>query len=85
MGSASGSQPKKSSTPTMRKPMMTATLIRENQYSNSPNPRTWAKLTTAKNTTHTSAGIQGSTPNQPAMIAEAPVISAPSTMVSMNQ
>ena len=69
----------------MRKMPMTATLIKANQNSNSPNPLTCMRLTTAKNTTQTSAGIHGSTLNHDAMIAEAPVISAPSTMISMNQ
>src|SRR5699024_12381542 len=68
-----------------KKATMTATLMMANQNSNSPNPRTAPKLTTAKNTTATSAGIHGSTPNQPPRIAAAPVISAPITMMSMNQ
>ena len=65
--------------------MMTATLMNANQNSNSPKPRTCAKFTTAKNTTDTSAGIHGSTPNQEPMMAAAPVITAPITMMSMNQ
>ena len=77
--------PKMSHAPSTKKATMTATLMMANQNSNSPNPRTAPKLTTAKNTTATSAGIHGSTPNQPPRIAAAPVISAPITIISMNQ
>ena len=80
-----GSRPNTSSTPMTRKPMMTATLMKANQNSNSPKPRTLARLTMAKNTTHTRPGIQPGMPHQAPMIAPAPVISAPSTMISMNQ
>ena len=65
--------------------MITATLINANQYSNSPKPRTPARFTIVKRTTHMSPGIQPSTPNQEPMIAPEPVISAPITMMSMNQ
>ena len=73
------------STPTPRKATIVATLMMANQNSNSPKPPTAAKLTMAKKTTATNAGIQGSTPNQLETIAAAPVISAPITMTSMNQ
>ena len=65
--------------------MITATLMKANQYSNSPKPRTAARFTAVKNTTATRPGIQPGTPNQLPMIAPAPVISAPITMMSMNQ
>ncbi len=62
----------------IRKPMMTVTLIAANQNSNSPKLLTFARFTTAKNTTKTRAtthcGIDGT---QSFTIAEAPVISRP--------
>ena len=64
---------------------MTATFTKENQYSNSPNPRTENRLTTVNRITHNRPGIHPSTPNQVPMMAPAPVISAPMTMISMNQ
>ena len=83
--SVSGKSPKINNIPTMRKKRITATLTNANQNSNSPNPCTFAKFTTAKNVTHTNAGIHGSIPNHCPMMPAAPVISAPITMVSMNQ
>ena len=80
-----GSQPRMSRTPMTRKTTMTATLMNANQYSNSPKPRTAARLTTEKNTTHTRPGIHPGTSNHRPMNAPAPVISAPMTMTSMNQ
>lgn len=80
-----GSKPKINSTPMTKNTMITATLKNANQNSNSPKPRTSARLTAAKNATQISAGIHGSTPNHCPIMAAAPVISAPSTMVSMNQ
>ena len=80
-----GSRPKNSSTPITMNPMITATLMNANQNSNSPNPRTLTRLTTAKNATQMRPGIHPGMPHQAPMIAPAPVISAPSTMISMNQ
>src|SRR5699024_5452325 len=77
--------PKISQAPNTKKATMTATLMMANQNSNSPKPRTAPKFTSAKKTTATKAGIQGSTPNQPPKIAAAPVISAPMTIINMNQ
>ena len=66
--------------------MMAATLRAANQNSNSPKLLTFARLTTAKKVTNTSAITHWGTPgSQSLTIAEAPVISAPSTMISMNQ
>ena len=80
-----GRMPSAMSTPMTRKATMTPTLMMANQNSNSPKPPTAAKLTTAKNATAISAGIHGAISNQLEMMAAAPVISAPMTMISMNQ
>ncbi len=84
-GSDDGSRPKISSPPITRKPTITAIFTAANQNSNSPKLATRARLTAAKNTIAINAGIQGSTPNQRPMNAAAPVISAPITMMSVNQ
>src|SRR5699024_7263314 len=81
-----GSQPSTSSTPMIRKPMITATLIAANQNSNSPKLATFDRFTIAKKVTNTRAGTHwGSHGAQAAMIPEAPVISAPSTRISITQ
>ncbi len=65
---------------------MTATFSAANQNSNSPKLATLARLTTAKKVTNTSATTHWGTPgSHDCTIAEAPVISTPSTMISMNQ
>ncbi len=85
-GSVSGSSPNTSSTPITRNPTITATLIAANQNSNSPKLATFARLTTAKKTTKTRAIVHcGTSGNHPVTMAEAPVISAPSTMISKHQ
>ncbi len=80
-----GHQPSAMSRPMTMNTMMTPTLMMENQNSNSPKPRTAAKLMMAKKVTAMSAGTHGAQPVHPAMMAEAPVISEPMTMMSMNQ
>lgn len=66
--------------------MMTATFSAANQNSNSPKLATFARFTTAKNVTNTRATTHCGTPgSQLLTIAEAPVISTPRTMISMNQ
>lgn len=86
-GSVPGSRPNTSSTPMTRNPTITATFSAANQNSNSPKFATFARLTTAKKVTNTSATTHCGTPpgiHEFTMLA-APVISTPSTMISMNQ
>ena len=83
--SVPGRRPKISSTPMIKNAEITATLMKANQYSNSPKPRTAARFTTVKNMTQTRAGIQPGIPNQAPIMAPAPVISAPITITSRNQ
>ena len=80
--SLAGSTPAHSSTPMTKKPRMTAILIMANQYSNSPKPLTCARFTAVSTTTTTSPGTHCGTSNQPAIMAEAPVSSAPHAMMS---
>ena len=64
---------------------MTAILIMANQYSNSPKPFTCARFTAVSTATTISPGTHCGTSNQPAIIADAPVSSAPHAMMSKNQ
>ncbi len=85
-GSVPGSSPSTSSTPTTRNPTIAATLTNANQNSSSPNCRTPQRLITANTTTTASATPHcGTSGYQPVTMRAAPVISAPSTMTSMNQ